>query len=316
VHERAEVLVARVAGAADDPFRVSEIGPAALREDPARLCDEVLSLSLVGGRRAVRVRAAADSHAAAFENMFAAVAGKKATDIGLVVAEAGDLGPRSSLRTLFEEQAAGAAIPCYLDSPEEIEALTRSALKERGLVIDDDALAYFVERLGEDRAASRSEIEKLALYAEGSGRISLADVRASVGDGGTVGFDDASLAAAAGDAAALDRALALLYDEGTSPVAVLRAAQRFFQKLHVAASKVAGGMDADSALKSLRPPVFFKEMPRWRAALQIWSAQRLAGALDILLSAEADCKTTGLPAAPVAARAMLQIASAARRARR
>jgi DNA polymerase-3 subunit delta len=316
VRERAEVLIRHVAGSLDDPFRVSEVAVNQLRDDPARLVDEVLALSFTGGRRAVRVRGAADSQSSVFESLFAEIGGRKAADIGFVVIEGGDLGSRSSLRALFEGEATAAAIPCYLDSPEELEGLVRTTLKERGIAIEEDALAYFVDRLGEDRGASRSEVEKLALYAEGEGEIALADVRALVGAGGNVGFDDASMAAATGDAPGLDRALTLLYDEGTSPIAVLRGAQRVFQRLHVATGKIAEGSDVESALKSLRPPVFFKEMPRWKAAVQAWSPRRISGALDILVRAEADCKTTGLPANAVAARALLQIAAAARRARR
>lgn len=316
VHERADALGRRIAGPGSDPFRVSELAGTDLREDPARLVDEALSLSLAGGRRVVRVRAAADSHAPAFEGLFEAIEGRKAADVAFVVVEAGELGARSGLRTLFEGEAMAAAMPCYLDDPGEIESLVRGTLKAKGVAIESDALAYLVDRLGEDRAASRSEIEKLALYAEGMERVALADVRAAVGDGGVAGFDDANLAAATGDARELDRALALLYEEGTAPVAVLRVAQKFFQRLHLAAGKVAGGMDAESALKSLRPPVYWKDMPQWRAALKAWTPERLAGALDVLLAAEADCKTTGLPAAPIAARALLSIASAARRGRR
>jgi DNA polymerase-3 subunit delta len=316
MRERAEGLVRHVAGALDDPFRVAEIVAGQLRDDPARLVDEVLALSFTGGRRAIRVRAAQDSHTEMFAALFPQLAGRKAAEIGFVVVEGGDLASRSSLRTLFEEEATAAAIPCYLDSTEELEGLVRATLKERGIAIEDDALAYFVERLGEDRGASRSEVEKLALYAEGEGEIRLADVSALIGAGGNVGFDDASLSAATGDAPALDRALTLLYDEGTSPIAVLRGAQRVFQRLHIATSKVAEGTDVETALKSLRPPVFFKEIPRWRSAVQAWSPRNVAGALDVLMRAEADCKTTGLPANAVAARALLQIAAAARRARR
>jgi DNA polymerase-3 subunit delta len=316
MRERAEGLVRQIAGALDDPFRVTELQAGQLRDDPARLVDEVFALSFTGGRRAIRVRGAADSHAGIFESLFAEIAGRKATDIGFVVVEGGDLASRSSLRSLFEEEASAAAMPCYLDSPEELEGLVRASLKERGVAIEAEALAYFVERLGEDRGASRSEVEKLALYADGKGEIGLADVRALVGAGGNVGFDDASLLAATGDAPGLDRALTLLYDEGTSPIAVLRGALRVFQRLHIATSKVAEGSDVEMALKTLRPPVFFKEMPRWKAAVQAWSPRNVAGALDILMRAEADCKTTGLPANAVAARALLQIAAAARRARR
>jgi len=320
VRERGDALVQRIAGTVDDPFRVGELSAPQLKDDPARLADETFALSLSGGRRAVRVRGAGDSHGAAFEAVLTEMAQRKPGDAGFLVVEAGDLGSRSSLRTMFEESPHAAALPCYLDSNEDLALLVQTTLRERGLAIDDDALAYFVMRLGEDRAASRSEIEKLALYGygggEGAGRIALADVRALAGDGGTVGFDDAGLAAATGDAPGLDRALTLLYDEGTSPIAVLRGAQRLFQRLHVAAAKVAGGMDAEASLKTLRPPVFFKEMPRWKTALRAWEPRRIADAQDILLKAEGDCKTTGLPAAAIAARALLQIAAAARRARR
>lgn len=316
VRERGETLVRRIAGALDDPFRVSEISGSQLKDDPARLSDEAFALSLSGGRRAVRMRGIGDTHTSAFESFFAELAQRKPADSGFMVVEAADLGPRSSLRLLFEETPHAAALPCYLDSAEDIEALAQSTLRERGLSIDGDALSYFVARLGEDRGASRSEIDKLALYGEGAERITLSDVRLLAGDGGTVGFDDASLAAATGDAPGLDRAIALLYDEGTSPVAVLRGAQRLFQRLHIAAGKVAGGLDAETSLKSLRPPVFFRELPRWKTALQAWSPRRIADAQEILLKAEADCKTTGLPAGAVAARALLQIAAAARRARR
>lgn len=316
VHERADALVRRFAGTLDDPFRVGDLSGTQLKDDPARLSDETFALSMAGGRRAIRVRGVSDTHSGVFEALFEATAGRKPDEIGFVVVEAGDLGPRSSLRVLFEESPSAAAIPCYLDSPEELEALVQSTLRDKGIAIDDDALSYLVERLGEDRGASRSEIEKLTLYGDGAKRIALSDVRALTGSGGTVGFDDAALAAATGDARELDRSLSLLYEEGTAPVAVLRGAQRLFQRLHIAAGKMAGGMDVESTLKTLRPPVFFKEMPRWKAALQAWSPKRISDAQEILLKAEADCKTTGLPAAAIAARALLQIASAARRSRR
>lgn len=316
VRERGEALVRRIAGSLDDPFRVGDLAASQIKDDPAALVDEAFALSMAGGRRAIRVRGVSDTHSAVFENLFASLEGRNSEDVGFVVVESGDLGPRSSLRLLFEDAAQAGAMACYLDSPDELEALVQSSLREKKLAIDDDALNYFVERLGEDRGASRSEIDKLMLYGEGAQRITLSDVVALTGSGGTVGFDDASLAAATGDAPALDRALTLLYDEGTAPVAVLRGAQRLFQRLHVAAGKIASGMDVESALKGLRPPVFFKEMPRWRMAIQSWSPKRIADAQEILLKAEADCKTTGLPAAPIAARALLSIAAAARAARR
>src|SRR5260221_12063724 len=60
-HERAVALVRHVAGSADDPFRVVELTVATLKDDPARLADEVAAQALTGGRRAVWIRDAGDA---------------------------------------------------------------------------------------------------------------------------------------------------------------------------------------------------------------------------------------------------------------
>jgi DNA polymerase-3 subunit delta len=50
--------------------------------------------------------------------------------------------------------------------------------------------------------------------------------------------------------------------------------------------------------------------------MALWPAERLATALDLVIAAELECKTTGLPAEAVAARALMRIAHAARPAAR
>ena len=52
---------ARVCPDLRDPFRVAELTAAALAADPARLADEAAQISLMGGRRVVRVREAGDA---------------------------------------------------------------------------------------------------------------------------------------------------------------------------------------------------------------------------------------------------------------
>ena len=58
VRERADVLARSVCADLADPFRIADLNGAVLAADPARLADEAAQLSLIGGRRVVRVRAA------------------------------------------------------------------------------------------------------------------------------------------------------------------------------------------------------------------------------------------------------------------
>lgn len=308
VREHAKALVVGAAGDAADPFRVSELTAASLREDPTRLADEANAMSLMGGRRAVWVRDATDGLAALFEALLDGPDGDT-----LVVVEAGELGARSSLRALFEGAKNAVALPCYVDEDDNLEAVIRETLLRRKLGVAPDALDYLSINLVGDRMVVRGELEKLALYCAGQSEVSLADARACVGDSAEASLDDLAFAAAAGDQPGLARALARVAADGTSPISVLRAVARHFQRLHLASGMMSGGASAERAIKSLRPPVFFKLETAFRSQLARWTPATAAEALDALAAAEADCKTTGIPAETVSERALIAIAARAGR---
>ncbi len=311
VRERARALVAGVAGDVSDPFRVAETNGAALSADPARLADEAQAISLTGGRRAVWVREATDALAALFESFLAEAPGD-----ALVVVEAGDLGPRAKLRVLFERAPGAAALPCYVDEGQALTTVIADTLRSRGLAVAPDALAYLSTRLGGDRLAIRSEIEKLALYCLNESEVTLDDAEQCVGDSAEMTLEDLAYAAAGGEQRELGRVLARVAAEGTSPVTVLRAAARHCQRLHLAKAMMAGGMDAARAIGALRPKPFFKREAAFRSQLSRWSLPALADALDSLAAAEADCKTTGLPAEAICERALVALCARAARAGR
>lgn len=310
VRERAEMLCRTVVDDLGDPFRVAELTGAILADDPARLADEAAALALTGRRRVVRVRDATDAAAEKFARWLAEPVGD-----ALVVVEAGDLGPRSSLRTAFESSAAAAALPCYVDEGASLERFIVETLKRDGLTGTQDALRYLCDNLGNDRQLCRRELEKLALYVGKPGAVSLEDAMAVVGD--IAGAeDDMVYACAAGDQAGLARALDRAFREGASPIALVRAALMHFRRLHLAAGAVASGASADQAMRALRPPVFFKRVDAFRAQLRLWPLPRAARALDRLFAAEIECKSTGLPAQTTLAHALMEIASLARQAGR
>ncbi len=311
VRERALALVAGAAGDVSDPFRVAEMPASALAADPARLADEAQAIALTRGRRAVWVRDATDSLAPLMESFLAGSPGD-----ALVVVEAGDLAARSKLRALFERAPNAAALPCYVDEGRALESVISDTLRGRGLSVAPDALAYLSTRLGGDRLAIRSEIEKLSLYCLGEREVTLEAASVCVGDSAEMTLEDLAFAAAGGHQPALARALARVAEDGTSPVSVLRAASRHFQRLHLAKAMTETGMDMGRAIKSLRPPPFFKREPAFRDQLGRWSLAALRDALDSLAQADVDCKTTGLPAGAICERALIALCARAARAGR
>ena len=180
--------------------------------------------------------------------------------------------------------------------------------------VDTDARDYLRSHLGGDRVISRSELEKLAMYKMGDETsISLADARACIGDSSADLFDAVGAAAARGDLAGLSRALAKAGEAGESPIGMLRLTARRMQRLHLVARMTANGSQADAAFKALKPAAFSREASEMRMLLNRWNAPRLAAALEILLEAEAQCKTTGMPDRAICSRAMLRLAMVAQR---
>ena len=75
-----------------------------------------------------------------------------------------------------------AAIACYPDNERDLEPLIRAALKSEGLSIEHDTLQMLISRLGSDRGVTRSELEKLSLYAMGDKVVTEAHIDAVMGD--------------------------------------------------------------------------------------------------------------------------------------
>lgn len=298
IRDWASQLVRTVAGSLDDPFLVAELG----REDVTRLADEAASLSLTGGRRVVRLR---DTTDAATDQVASILQGRSPA---LVILEAPGLATRSRLRTLIEAAPDGAAIACYPEEGRALADTVRAVLAEANVAIDADALAWLSDRLGADRASTRQEVGKLALYVGVGGRIDLDAAMACVGDLAGLSLDDALFAATEGDVATADRALELALAEGAASVGTIRAALMHLQRLHRVRLAVEEGVAPADAMKAARPPVFFRRVGAFTRALGLWSSAGLMAAMAALSDAERACKRTGAPDTALARNAVLALA--------
>lgn len=304
VAERGLALVRAVAGAAEDPFRFAElIGPVS-----DVLLAEAFASSLTGERRVVRVREASEALAKAVETI------EKTPPDTLVVIEAGDLTPKSKLRALAEKSPHMACIACYVVDQGRLPQVITARLRAWGLAIDQDAALWVARNLTGEEGPLAQALEVLRLYAGESKNLSLADVSAILADGGDTSINDAIDATLTGDLAATDRTLALAYEEGASPVGLIRVLLSELLRLRVALGMMEDGASAQEAMSKMRPPVFFKRQPVVQKMLRLWSKTALDQALPAVLAAEAACKTTHIPDQDYCRHTMLALAMRARTA--
>ena len=310
VRERAHMIGRTIVPQLDDPFRVAELDGGQLSEDPARLGDEAAAISMTGGRRLVLVYGVTDSIAKVMEPFLSDPPGD-----AFIVVSAGDLAAKSKLRKLFESAKNAAAVPCYLDDDAALDRLVTDVLGRHDVAITPDARQMVISQLGSDRGLSRSELEKLALYAGPGGSLDPSDIEAAIGDSAASAIDQLVFAAASGQAHELDIALEHAFENATHAVQILRASANHLNRLAQTRTAVNAGKPAKQAMKSLRPPVFFKNESAFESQLRLWNDDGLEKGLSLLLKAEADCKKTGLPDRLVCARVLQQIAAIARRGR-
>ncbi|MCB1499827.1 MAG: DNA polymerase III subunit delta [Hyphomicrobiaceae bacterium] len=306
VAERAAAFTRATLGSSADPLGLIRLEASEVSSDPARLADEAYAIPMFGGRRCIELRVSGNWQVLpALQPLFA----NPPVDSALVVT-AGELRKTSPVRKLFEQAKHAYAIACYADDARALDRVIDEETARAGLTIAGDARAALKQLIGSDRMASRGEVSKLCLYAEGAGEITLDDVRAVVGDASASAVDEAVDAVAGGDAPSFERLYRRLVAAGTAGFTVAGAAQRHFDMLHRARGQVERGVDPESALG---PGVFWKRKPMLLRQVQAWTLPRIERALAIIDRTIVDSRLRSGIADEVVGQGMLMIAAIAAR---
>ncbi len=306
VSERVNAIIKASVDDPNDPFALARLEGEALTAEPSRLVEEAQTIPLFGGRRAVWVKAGGRNIAPAVEALVAA----RAVECRVVI-EAGDLRRNAPLRTLCERAKNAAALSCYGDTERDRARLIDDEMRAAGLALSADARTLLIPLLGGDRQASRNEIRKLALYARGRKEVGVDDIAAVVSDASALALDDIVDAAFAGRPAELETQLTKARTAGSSAGSIFFAAQRQVAQLHKWRTAMEAGRSF--SLDAMQPPLHFRRKAPVEAALKALSAARLVAAMTELADAVLESRRNAALADTIAERALLSIATKARR---
>lgn len=280
VAERAKTFVERTGLDASDPFSSVRIEASEIEATPGRLLDEAATVPMFSDRRLIWIKGATTQKHLADE-LKTLIATPPRDSIILI--EAGDLKKNAALRSVVESGQTAMALPCYADEGKSIDAVIDEIFTRDGLSISLEARQALRANLGGDRLASRSEIEKLALYCRGQGQVQIDDVRTMTGDVSSLGVDDVVDAVLSGNGRLFDTSFTRLVSSGTNPFLMLAAAMRQFHMLQMMRAMMDnGGKPASAVVAAARPPVFFARRRLVETALQRWSAASLDRGLERL----------------------------------
>jgi len=270
-------------GAETTTFQYDEIV-----KEPALLEEKLFGMNFFGDKIAIKIRQAGDKLTKILKPLLEREAE------ALLILMGGELATSSSLRKLFDKGKNLASIGCYHDEARDIASLIRDTFRKENVKFDEDVIRYLAANLGNDRMITASELQKICLYA-GDKTLKLEDVQDLIGNNSDLNFSDLCNAIADKNFTKIEDYYKRLILEGTSPIAIIRIVYGYFNKLLFMADKVNCGETIERAVATMRPPIFFRQAPIVKGHLRKWNKNRLIKAMQLLLKAEADCKSSYYP---------------------
>ena len=315
VRERANSLAAVATPRVDDPFDVALLTESDLGDGGARLEEELLAYSMMGGRRLVRLRLAGDrgeGEDAAAAALTRHTAGDFNPDAFFLV-EAGNLKPASPLRKAAEKADRCGAAAFYADEAGDLARLTREALALDKVGLAPDALELFVSRLPQERGVARQEIERLALFLGPGTHVvaTAADLAPFVGVEPESSLADAAVDAFGGRLMAAYAGLRRAAQEGETGPATIRALSTHLGRLRRIVIMHGAGVPLAQAVKEQR--IFWKVEREFQRQARAWPLTELDKLPGAFVNADQACKTAGSPDQLISEHLALSIAGRARR---
>ncbi len=270
-------------GNGDDSALIS-LSSAEVAKDKTLLSDTLNAIPMFGGSRVVSLSGQGTEMKEAV-----AAAAEQMDEQSRLIIRAYDVNTRHALVNFCDKHEICASIGCYPDEARDLSQLVGQIFTEYQIKYDRELVSVITNRLGADRQASRSEIEKLALFAGQGGQLNTEDVETLLGDGAALQTDLLNTAILTGDIPQFNAHLSRLKQEGVAPIRLLRQLLGLFRVMQSAYTP--HGQPELKALDTVRPPLHFKIKPVVQRALTTWSAPFVDEAIEKLISLEIALKS-------------------------
>lgn len=293
-----------------DALRLTRLDPGRAARDASEVDAALRARGFFSGRPVVLIEGTGDALARPLAEVLREITPEDA----FLVATAGVLPARSTLRKLFETGEGLVAIACHggPPAPGELEGLLARAGLAKALTAD--AMGEMTASAeGMHRGALMQLIEKVSVYAlERPAPLDAVELRTVLPATEETQLDRLIAAVAEGRADSVGPLMTRVSASGTTPVAALIAAGRHFRLLLGLATASDG---ARAAVARLRPPVFGPRRDAMLAQVRSWDLARLEAAVRIIFQTDRHLRSRGTrPDRALVERCLIRIAMIAARA--
>ncbi|WP_374546774.1 DNA polymerase III subunit delta [Rhodoblastus sp.] len=247
IYERARRLLAATTDDAVAWRDAIELSGDAIASDPLLLIDEAHSIGLFDtASRAIRVNLGAKSVLPALEMIE-----RSPPSNSVIILIAGDLKRDAAIRKWIEKQPFAASIECAMDDARDVQRLLDAELKRANLSIEPEAREILAETLGDDRLSTRSEIEKLLLYAKDQSTVTVEQINDLLLDATAVDLDSILSAIFTGETETVAELSNKVSFADIDANRLFAAVLRYALAIHRARGEIDGGARQDESFQSL-----------------------------------------------------------------
>ena len=194
----------------------------------------------------------------------------------IVVLKCHQLGPRSPLRSFFEKNNYSISVACYEESGSEKKEYINNVLQKEGLKVSESLINLLTSNLSNQRLEIKSELEKIIiLHKSEPEKKFMYNTFTFISD--SINNDDTKFvfSLASKEKKGFVKNFNKFTDYGSDNIRLITYLLEHLFRLLVIKIKIYEGIDVSTAIKQLRPPIFFKNLAEFRQQLQLFSISEL-----------------------------------------
>ena len=217
------------------------------------------------------------------------ITNKKQENIFIIIF-ADVLEKKSKLRNFFEKNTKTLCIPCYMDSPRDLEKIALEELKKDNISLSQECINLLVEKSNNDRNNLRNETKKIKTFAINKKSLNIDELTLLINFTGDYKSDRLINECLCGNIMEYKKILSELYTNTINQIFLLRILSNKIQRLFKMKKNENDYNNIDNLLDAAKPPIFWKEKPLVKKQLSIWNLQELNVIINEINSTELLCK--------------------------
>ncbi len=279
-----------------------------LDNDPLYLDDIARTVSMFNSKKVIIVEALKDKHIKVIED----IAISEPQEIILIIRD-NNLNKTSKVRNFFENNRSFFSLACYEDDRKSMMKNIDEFVKKNNFNLNRDIKNYLLQSLSSDRMINKGELEKIEIfYNQSKDTIELEDIKKILNDSSSQGLSNMNENVMYGKTSKSSKIINKLLSEGTSPISLIRSLTNYLLRIQQTKIEMKKGNNFDSSIKTLRPPVFWKERDNFQNHCLKWPLHSIESNLCNLLDTEIKCKLNSKLANFNCEKAILLIANTGR----